>query len=72
MISYLPSAGRCSLRTSAPMLSAIRTADSRTESCARCAYRAVVSIWLWPSSFPIAGRLSPSASARDANECRQS
>ena len=31
---------------SAAMLSATRTADSRTESCARCAYRAVVSTWV--------------------------
>ena len=34
------------------MLSAIRAADSCTETRARCAYRAVVSIWLWPSSHP--------------------
>ena len=41
------------------MLSATRAAEALTESRARCAYRAVVWIWLWPSSFAITGRLSP-------------
>ena len=43
------------------MLSAMRSAASRTDSRDRWAYRAVVSTWAWPSSFPIMGRLSPSA-----------
>ena len=47
-------------------LSAIRSAEACTESSARCAYRAVVSICLCPSSLPIIGRLSPSAKAREA------
>ena len=48
------------------MLVATRAAEALTESRARCAYRAVVWIWLWPSSFAITGRLSPSASALEA------
>lgn len=59
-------------RMSAAMLSATRVAASRMESRARCAYRAVVSTWAWPSNLPITGRLSPSASAREAKLCRQS
>ena len=54
------------------MLSATRAADSCMESLAKCAYRALVWTWACPSSLPIAGRLSPSASAREAKECRQS
>ena len=54
------------------MLLEISAAASRMESRARCAYRAVVSTLLWPSNRPIIGRLSPSASAREANEWRQS
>ena len=41
------------------MLSDIRMAESRTASCQGSAYRDVVSTCEWPSSFPIAGRLSP-------------
>ena len=48
------------------MLVATRVAEALTESRARCAYRAVVRIWLCPSSLAITGRLSPSASALDA------
>ena len=54
------------------MLAATRAAAALTESRARCAYRAVVRIWLCPSSLAITGRLSPSASALDAKLCRQS
>ena len=53
-------------RMSAAMLSATRAAASCMESRARCAYRAVVSTWAWPSNLPIMGRLSPSARAREA------
>jgi len=59
-------------RISAAMLSATRAAASCMESRARCAYFAVVSTCAWPSSRPIAGRLSPSASAREAKLWRQS
>ena len=38
---------------------AIRSAVSWIESCARCAYLAVVSMSLCPSSLPITGRVSP-------------
>ena len=54
------------------MLSAILDADAFTESRAKWAYRAVVWTCVWPSSFPIIGRLSPSASAREAKLCRKS
>ena len=42
------------------MLPATRSAASWRESRARWAYRAVVSMSLWPSSLPIIGRYSPS------------
>ena len=54
------------------MLAATRAADSFTESRARWAYRAVVWISVWPSSFPIIGRDSPSANALEAKEWRKS
>ena len=59
-------------RMSAPMLSATRADDALIESRAKCAYREVVSILLWPKSFPIMLRLSPSASALDAKLCLMS
>ena len=59
-------------RISAAMLPAIRSAASWMETCARWAYLAVVSISLWPSSLPITGRVSPSASALEAKLCRRS
>jgi len=55
-----------SYRISAAMLTAMRSADSLTESRARCAYRAVVSTLRCPSSRPMIGSPSPSASAREA------
>ena len=48
------------------MLSATRAADSFTESSARCAYCAVVSTCVCPSSRPIIVSDSPSASALEA------
>ena len=48
------------------MLSPTRLAAAFAASCIRWTYRAVVDTFRWPSSFPIAGRLSPSASALDA------
>ena len=50
------------------MLSATLAVDVRTESRAKCAYRAVVCTFRWPSNSPIIDRLSPSASAREAYE----
>ena len=50
------------------MLSAIRTADSCTESRARCAYRAVVCTCVCPRSFAIMGLLKNPSS--DRGECR--
>ena len=62
----------CSADASAsPMLSPTREADDLTVSRARCAYRAVVRTWVWPSSFPIIGRLSPSPTAREAKAVTQ-
>ena len=62
----------CSADASAsPMLSPTREADALTVSRARCAYRAVVRTWVWPSSFPIIGRLSPSPTAREAKAVTQ-
>ena len=54
------------------MLSPTRLAAAFAASCIRWTYRAVVDTFRWPSSFPIAGRLSPSASALDAYECLKS
>ena len=54
------------------MLSATLAVEARTESRARCAYRAVVCTWVWPNSLPIIGKPSPSASALLAYECRKS
>ena len=54
------------------MLPVILAAAFWIESRARCAYRAVVCTCVWPSSFPIIVRLSPSASALEACECRRS
>ena len=48
------------------MLAEIGTAESRSESSARWAYRTVVSTCVCPSSRPIIGSDSPSASAREA------
>ena len=39
---------------------------------ARWAYLAVVAECLWPSSAPIIGKLKPSTTPIDANECRRS
>ena len=54
------------------MLAAPRAAEAFTKSRSTCALRDVVRICLWPSSIAITGRLSPSASAREAKEWRQS
>ena len=54
------------------MLSPTLAADARSVSRARWAYLTVVITVLWPSSREIADRLSPSASALDAYEWRQS
>ena len=48
------------------MLAATRAAEAFSVSLARCAYRAVVSMLVWPSNRPISDRLSPSARAREA------
>ena len=59
-------------KMSAAMLTAIRSAESLTESRARCAQRAVVTTRRWPRSRPMIGRPSPSASAREAKAARRS
>ena len=46
----------------------IRAAAFWMESRARCAYRAVVRTWVWPSSLPIMGLLKNPSS--DRGECR--
>ena len=48
------------------MLPVIRAAAFWIESRARCAYRAVVCTWVWPSSLPIIVRLSLKAIALEA------
>ena len=53
------------------MLPVIRAGAVGIESRARCAYRAVVWTWVWPSSVPIIVRLSPKASALEAYECHR-
>ena len=54
------------------MLSPTRVAATFSASHIGCAYRAVVAIFRWPSSFQMVGRPSPSAGAREAQEWRQS
>ena len=58
--------------SASPILSPTLEADALTVSWARCAYRAVVCTCVWPRSLPIMGRLSPSATAREAKECLRS
>ena len=48
------------------MLSPTRDPGALMVSFAKCAKRAVVCTCVCPSSLPITGRVSPSASAREA------
>ena len=59
-----------------PIAAAIREPTAsfavRNGPGARWAYLAVVVECLWPSSAPMIGKLKPSTTPIDANECRKS